>query len=66
MSPEQRETIANAAAMLDGMALELRRGHALPPSYSVIPEPEVAAEHKRIKCVVAELYDIAEAKGGAA
>lgn len=59
MSPSQRETIANAAAMLDGMALELRRAHALPPSYTVIPEPEVAQEVKRIKQVVAELYDIA-------
>lgn len=59
MSPSQRETIANAAAMLDGMALELRRDHALPPSYTVIPEPEAAQEVKRIKQVVAELYDIA-------
>ena len=59
MTPEQRETIANAAAMLDGFALELRRAHALPPAYLVIPEPEVAQEEKRIKRVVAELYEIA-------
>lgn len=59
MTPDQRETVANAAAMLDGMALELRRCHGIPPSYNVIPEPEVAAEIKRIKRVVAELYDIA-------
>lgn len=58
MSPEQRETIANAAAMLDGMALELRRAHALPPNYIVIPEPEVAMEEMRIKRVVVELYEI--------
>ena len=58
MTPTQRETIANAAAMLDGMALELRLAHALPPSYVVIPEPEVAMEEKRIKRVVAELYEI--------
>jgi hypothetical protein len=61
MSPSQRETIANAAAILDGMALEIRRGHALPPSYTIIPEPEVAQEVNRIKRVVAELYDIASA-----
>jgi hypothetical protein len=59
MSQSQRETIANAAAMLDGMALEIRRNHALPPSYTIIPEPEVAQDVKRIKRVVAELYDIA-------
>jgi hypothetical protein len=59
MSPSQRETIANAAAILDGMALELRRSHAFPPSYAVISEPEVAQEVKRIKRVVSELYDIA-------
>lgn len=59
MSPSQRETIANAAAMLDGMALELRLSHALPPIYTIIPEPEVAQEVKRIKRVVADLYDIA-------
>lgn len=59
MNKSQRETIANAAAMLDGMALELRRAHALPPNYIVIPEPEVAMEEKRIKRVVVELYEIA-------
>lgn len=59
MSPSQRETIANAAAMLDGMALELLLSHALPPSYTIIPEPKVAQEVKRIKRVVADLYDIA-------
>jgi len=59
MTPEQRETLANAAAMLDGMQLELRRGHALPPSYTVVPEPEVAQEITRIKRVVTELYAIA-------
>lgn len=45
--------------MLDGMALELRMAHAIPPDYDIIPEPEVAAEYTRIKRVVAELYDIA-------
>ena len=59
MAPDQRETIANAAAMLDGFALELRRGHALPSQPDVIPEPEIAREYFRIKRVVIELYDIA-------
>jgi len=59
MSQAQRETIADAAAMLDGIALELRRSHGLPPDYKIIPEPEVAAEAKRIRRVVSELYDIA-------
>ena len=59
MNESQRETIANAAAMLDGMALELRRDHAIPPAYTIIPEPEVAQEIGRIKRVVAELYEIA-------
>jgi hypothetical protein len=59
MTPAQRETIADAAAMLDGMAFELRLSHGLPPDYKTIPEPEVAEEEKRIKRVVSELYDIA-------
>lgn len=59
MTPDQRETIANAAAMLDGFALELRRAHGVPPGYVVIPDPQVACEHRRIQRVVAELYDIA-------
>lgn len=59
MTPTQRETIANAAAMLDGFALELRIGHALPSKPDVIPDPEVAREYFRIKRIVAELYDIA-------
>lgn len=59
MTPDQREAIANAAATLDGMALELRRCHGIPPGYNVIHEPEVAYEIKRIKGVVTELYDIA-------
>lgn len=62
MTSEQRETVANAAAMLDGFALELRRAHALPPNYIVIPEPEVAQEEKRIKRIVAELYEISGVK----
>lgn len=60
MTPEQREIVANAAAMLDGFALELRHGHAIPPQYDIIPEPEVAREYHRIKHVVAELYDISK------
>lgn len=60
MSPDQRETVANAAAMLDGFALELNMAHALPPEYKIIPEPEVAREYRRIKRVVAELYDISK------
>lgn len=59
MTPDQRETIANAAAMLDGFALELRLSHASPSKPDVIPEPEVAREYFRIKRVVLELYDIA-------
>lgn len=59
MTPLQRETIANAAAILDGFALELRLAHAMPSKPDVIPEPEVAREYFRIKRVVAELYDIA-------
>lgn len=59
MNAAQKETIANAASLLDGMALELRMAHAIPPAYDIIPEPEVAAEYTRIKRVVAELYDIA-------
>lgn len=59
MTPAQRETVANAAAMLDGMALELRMSHGIPPERNIIPEPEVAAEYFRIKRVVADLYDIA-------
>lgn len=59
MPPDQRETIANAAAMLDGFALELRLSHASPSKPDVIPEPEVAREYFRIKRVVLELYDIA-------
>ena len=65
MSPDQRETIANAAAMLDGMAIELRMSHGIPPDRNIIPEPEVAREYFRIKRVVAELYAISE-QGGAA
>lgn len=60
MTPEQRETVANAAAMLDGMALELRMAHGIPPERNIIPEPEVAAEYFRIKRVVAELYEISK------
>ena len=55
MTPAQRETIADAAAMLDGLALELRRAHAFPPAYLVIPDPEVAKEEMHIKRVVAKL-----------
>jgi hypothetical protein len=58
MTPAQRETIADAAAMLDGLALELRRAHAFPPAYLVIPDPEVAKEEMHIKRVVAKLYAI--------
>lgn len=60
MSPEQRETIENAAAILDGTALEMRMCNAMPPSYDVIQEPEVAAEHMKIKRIVKQLYDIAQ------
>lgn len=60
MTPEQRETLADAAAMLDGFALELKRGHTLPSQPDIIPEPEVAAEYFQLKRIVAQLYDIAQ------
>ena len=60
MNDLQRELIQDAAAMLDGMALELRLAHALPPAYEIIPDPEVAIEHLTIKRIVKQLYDMAE------
>jgi hypothetical protein len=53
------ETIANAAAVLDGLALELRLTHAMPSKPDVIPDPKIALKYRRIKRVVDELYDIA-------